>query len=183
MNKRKSISKRKRFDVFKRDSFTCQYCGAHPPHVILHIDHIIPVVEGGGNEIENLVTACESCNLGKSANLLADVPPSLADRAKEVAEREEQIRGYAEVMQARADRIENEAWAIAAALKGAEYLESYDGRRLLSIRRFLEQMAYHHVLEAAEITRAKFYQIGNRAFRYFCGICWARIREEGHGAG
>lgn len=44
---RKAISKKTRFDVFKRDGFTCQYCGAHPPEVVLHIDHIIAVAEGG----------------------------------------------------------------------------------------------------------------------------------------
>lgn len=45
---RKAISKKTRFEVFKRDRFTCQYCGATPPGVLLHIDHIHPVAEGGG---------------------------------------------------------------------------------------------------------------------------------------
>ena len=66
--KRKAISKKTRFEVFKRDGFTCQYCGAHPPQAILHVDHIVPVAEGGGNEDTNLVTACDHCNLGKAAN-------------------------------------------------------------------------------------------------------------------
>ena len=37
--KRKSISKKARFEVFKRDSFTCQYCGRTAPDVVLHLDH------------------------------------------------------------------------------------------------------------------------------------------------
>lgn len=37
---RKPISKTLRFEVFKRDSFKCQYCGAEAPNVLLHIDHI-----------------------------------------------------------------------------------------------------------------------------------------------
>ena len=40
---RKAISKKLRFEVFKRDSFTCQYCGKSAPDVILHVDHILPV--------------------------------------------------------------------------------------------------------------------------------------------
>jgi len=35
-----AISKRDRFEVFKRDKFTCQYCGKAAPDVVLHIDHI-----------------------------------------------------------------------------------------------------------------------------------------------
>ena len=46
-NKRKSITKSVRFEVFKRDGFKCQYCGASAPDVILEVDHIVPVAEGG----------------------------------------------------------------------------------------------------------------------------------------
>ena len=35
---RKQISARIRFEIFKRDQFTCQYCGAHPPAVILQVE-------------------------------------------------------------------------------------------------------------------------------------------------
>jgi len=55
-NVRKAISKKMRFEILKRDSFTCQYCGKTPPEAILEIDHIDPVAEGGSNEILNLVT-------------------------------------------------------------------------------------------------------------------------------
>lgn len=49
MSKRKSISKKLRFEVFKRDSFTCQYCGKMAPDVVLEVDHINPVASGGEN--------------------------------------------------------------------------------------------------------------------------------------
>lgn len=71
MKKRESISKKIRFEIFKRDNFKCQYCGSSAPHVLLHIDHIKPVSKGGTNVITNLITACESCNGGKS-NILLD---------------------------------------------------------------------------------------------------------------
>jgi hypothetical protein len=63
---REQIRKSVRFEVFKRDSFTCQYCGEKAPDVVLEIDHITPVADGGDNDILNLVTACRSCNSGKS---------------------------------------------------------------------------------------------------------------------
>lgn len=72
MTKRQSISKRNRFEVFKRDSFSCQYCGASAPEATLQIDHIKPVSKGGDNSILNLVTACLDCNSGKSDNELSD---------------------------------------------------------------------------------------------------------------
>jgi len=61
-----------RFEVLKRDAFTCKYCGANGNDVLLHVDHIIPVVEGGTNDIINLTTACQPCNAGKGGIKLDD---------------------------------------------------------------------------------------------------------------
>lgn len=63
--KRQAVSQKTRFEVFKRDKFTCQYCGAKAPDVLLHADHVVPVAEGGPSDILNLVTACSVCNGGK----------------------------------------------------------------------------------------------------------------------
>lgn len=65
MSDRTPIPKRLRFEVLRRDSFTCRYCGRQPPEVVLHLDHIVPVANGGTNDLENLVTACLPCNIGK----------------------------------------------------------------------------------------------------------------------
>lgn len=70
--RRADVSKRVRFEVFKRDCFQCQYCGASAPTVVLHVDHIHPVAAGGDNDLVNLVTSCEPCNLGKGARVLTD---------------------------------------------------------------------------------------------------------------
>lgn len=69
---RKAISKKTRFEVFKRDSFKCQYCGTGAPDVVLVVDHLHPVALGGSAEILNLVTACVGCNAGKGAVPLSD---------------------------------------------------------------------------------------------------------------
>lgn len=65
---RKPLTNKQRFDIFKRDGFTCQYCGAHGPGTQLQIDHIEPVAKGGQCESGNFLTACKPCNSGKAAN-------------------------------------------------------------------------------------------------------------------
>lgn len=176
--KRKAISKKVRFEVFKRDGFTCQYCGAHPPQAILHVDHIIPVAEGGGNEDTNLVTACDHCNLGKSANSLAKIPASLAERAAEVAEREEQLRGYSEVMAAQRERIEDDAWEVAEVFMRRFAQDGIRRDWLESIKRFVERIGVHECIRAMEIATAR-QRYPNKCFPYFCGICWNIVRREG----
>lgn len=71
-NKRNPNTKklRERFLVFQRDSFTCSYCGAKPPEVVLQVDHILPKSKGGENEMGNYTTSCSLCNLGKGDVLL-----------------------------------------------------------------------------------------------------------------
>ncbi len=44
-----------RFNVFLRDRFTCQYCGAHED---LTFDHVIPRSKGGQTTWDNVVAAC-----------------------------------------------------------------------------------------------------------------------------
>lgn len=68
----KGIPPKMRFEVFKRDAFTCQYCGRSAPDVTLEADHIKPQKEGGKNHITNLITSCKECNRGKGAKLLDD---------------------------------------------------------------------------------------------------------------
>ena len=68
--KRVPLSKKRRFDIFDRDNFTCRYCGKSPPDVKLVVDHIVPVAKGGGSEPANLVTSCSDCNAGKGAKVL-----------------------------------------------------------------------------------------------------------------
>lgn len=96
MATRKPLSKRVRFEVFKRDAFTCQYCGAKAPEVVLHCDHINPVAAGGDNDIMNLVTACADCNGGKAAKKLDD--RSAVERQRTQIEELEARREQLEMM-------------------------------------------------------------------------------------
>lgn len=73
-NKREPITPRLRAEVLNRDSYTCVDCGASPrkdSSVKLHIHHVNPVSAGGKTVLDNLVTNCETCNLGKSDVVLS----------------------------------------------------------------------------------------------------------------
>jgi 5-methylcytosine-specific restriction endonuclease McrA len=61
-----------RRNIFVRDQYTCQYCGATPKEDDLTIDHIIPKSRGGRTIWENVVLACTICNTEKGSRLPAE---------------------------------------------------------------------------------------------------------------
>lgn len=172
--KRQGISKKTRFEVFKRDGFKCQYCGAHPPSVLLHVDHILAVANGGKNNFDNFVTACEPCNLGKGARALTSIPQSLGDKARQISEREEQLRGYSDILEAKRERLEDECWRVLKEMEPG--VESVPRDQFNSVRRFIEKLGIHAVLESMETAMASTASYRNK-FKYFCGVCWSKIRE------
>ena len=66
-----------RFGVLQRDGFRCRYCGrpGSAPGVVLHVDHVVSLAAGGASTEDNLLTACEECNLGKSTRAVVPVDP------------------------------------------------------------------------------------------------------------
>ncbi len=73
-----AVSKRLRYEILRRDNYTCRYCGAAAPAVVLVVDHVAPSALGGRDDPSNLVASCVDCNSGKSATppdaaLVADV--------------------------------------------------------------------------------------------------------------
>ena len=61
---------RLRFRILNRDGFQCKYCGKSALSGYdgpLHIDHVVPVSDGGSNSESNLITSCAECNMGKLA--------------------------------------------------------------------------------------------------------------------
>lgn len=176
MSKRKTLSKKARFEVFKRDEFTCQYCGATPPKVILHVDHITPVAGGGQNDMDNLITSCQPCNQGKGAASLSCVPQSLKDKAETVKEREEQIRGYSEVMAARRERLEDESWQALEEFMRVFRTDSVSREEFASVKRFVETLGIDTVIWAVDLALARKPYYPSSCFRYFCGICWNKVR-------
>lgn len=61
-----------RAEVRKRAGNACEYCRLHQddsPLAVLHIEHIIPKIHGGSDDLNNLALACVDCNLHKGTNL------------------------------------------------------------------------------------------------------------------
>jgi 5-methylcytosine-specific restriction endonuclease McrA len=66
--------------VHERDEYKCRYCGKQLTHLTATLDHVTAVAEGGGNELNNLVTACLECNASKQKRPVGDF---LAERREE----------------------------------------------------------------------------------------------------
>ncbi len=70
-----------RREIFRRDNYTCQYCGRHD--TTLTLDHVIPRHLGGAHKWTNLVTACYACNHRKGGRKLEEAHMRLAHIPKE----------------------------------------------------------------------------------------------------
>lgn len=188
------ISVRVRFEVFKRDRFTCAYCGRTPPEVLLEADHIVPKAAGGSDDITNLITSCQTCNRGKSARLLEEGSAPVVGRAsvEEMQERIEQAKAYVEAVTGLQSILGHQvqmvidAWA---KVYGAALEEREDGTYWTfhgygrwpeerSIRRFLRSLPLESVLEAVDITAGRMRNPNDDARRYFYGVCHRMVRER-----
>jgi len=69
--------------VAQRAHGRCEYCGLSPQgqEARFHIDHVVPVVEGGETVEENLALACVSCSLRKAARIRALDPQTGVEAA------------------------------------------------------------------------------------------------------
>lgn len=179
MPKRKAISKKLRFEIFKRDLFTCQYCGAKPPTVILEVDHIIPVVSGGENQEDNLLTSCFDCNRGKGARLLTEAPEALTEKIKLQKEKQIQLKEFEKLLQKQKDLMEGYVleleYEFYKSMK-CSFSESFK----LSVKIFFKKLNKTEVIDSLEIALTKEYS-PERTLKYFCGVCWNRIRERENG--
>lgn len=175
---RKPISKTARFNVFKRDGFRCQYCGQCPPAVVLEVDHITPVSRGGSNVIHNLLTACFDCNRGKAAGLLTDIPQTLADKAALIQEKQEQLRAFEKLLKKVRAAEELRVDAVQEVFEKAFPGRSLTGPFRESVRQFLEKLDLYQVTGAMTIACGRRSDSAQQAVKYFCGICWTKIREQ-----
>lgn len=148
---REPVSKKTRFEVFKRDKFTCQYCGAKAPEVVLHADHIRPVADGGKSDILNLVTACAACNGGKGARLLDD--RSAVERQRTQIEDLEARREQLEMMLAWRDAAQAETVDTVEAIserlgERGGFVPNESGKS--HIRKWLKRFTFAEVLAALD---------------------------------
>lgn len=176
--KRQSISKRNRFEVFKRDGFCCQYCGSTPPAVVLEIDHIQPVSKGGDNDIDNLVTACFDCNRGKTNNLLSELPETVKEKAELLREKEEQLAEFNKLLRKKKARQTREINKIEKVF--SDYFENKCFTQSFKDSVRNNFLPYIHVsdLERAMGIACNKCEEPESAVKYFCGICW-KWKKEG----
>ena len=182
---RKPIPKSVRFEVFKRDKFTCQYCGASAPDVILQVDHIKPVSKGGTNDIMNLVTACRDCNSGKTNRELSDDSAIKVQKKRldDMQERREQLEMMLQWRDSLLNAVEAEVDAINSIFcRQTKWGISDHGR--IGIRKLIKQFGFNEVYEACQIAVDKYYNSTesswNNAYNKIGGICYNRkkAREE-----
>lgn len=178
--KRKPISKRIRFEIFKRDLFTCQYCGNTPPSVILECDHINPVSKGGTNDEHNLITSCFNCNRGKSNVELIIAPKTISEKYKILQEKDLQFVEYQKLVRKFNNRINKLIEKIVKI-----YSNSFPGYTTTehfkqgSIKKFILNLEFNEVEEAMYTSCGKFN--ADDSLKYFCGICWNKIKGVKYG--
>jgi len=160
MTERKPIEKRIRFEVFKRDMFTCQYCGRKVPDVVLQCDHIKPLAKGGKNEITNLITSCFDCNSGKSDKQLSD-NSSVVKQQKQlelIQEKKEQLEMIFKWKES-LDKIDKFTFErIAKQIELRMKPNTLDEKGKQGIRSLIKKYSVEKILHAIEIAAEKYLQ-------------------------
>lgn len=177
MSKRTPVSKRTRFSIFKRDFFTCQYCGNKPPSVVLEVDHVLPVAEGGTNATHNLITACFDCNRGKGAGLLSTVPGGVAKQAELAAEKLAQVKAFDRLIKSQRKIEESKIDEVEQAFQLHFPEHSFTPKFRQSVRVFIQRIPTHQVVDAMHLACGRISNVHD-ATKYFCGICWKQIKES-----
>lgn len=191
MSQRTPVPKSVRFEVFKRDSFTCQYCGRKAPEVILECDHIEPVAGGGSNAVMNLITACEDCNRGKGARRLDErhILEKQRGQVEAINERRVQLEMLSEWHQ----QIANEGNAVVEILAkrweathASGWGVSDYGKDL--IRKWLRKFTAEELMEAMAASWASYCERGEdgaptpdsleKAFNFIPRVAAARRSDE-----
>ena len=181
-NKRIARPKKMRFEVFKRDSFRCQYCGRSAPDVILEVDHIKPVAAGGKNTMMNLVTSCRDCNRGKGKRELGDKNEVIKQKAvlDDLNERRQQMELMI-LWKTELDEIaEKQVSVIEKVLVDDSVYILYDhGRR--KIKMLIKEFGFDTVYDAAEIASRQYPYI-TEMLNKIGGICY-NISRKGQSNG
>lgn len=182
-DQRRPISRRLRFEILRRDNYTCRYCGAGAPEAKLTVDHVVPVALGGGDEPTNLITACDDCNGGKASSnpdeaLVADVDATAFRWAKAIEQAAEIRRIELEHDAAIAARFDvkwrswhygTQEWVLPRTTSWAQIVRNY-------IAAGLTEADLLANVDIAMNSSAK----PDMTWRYFCGVCKNEIgrRQE-----
>lgn len=174
------MNSRLRYEVLKRDGFTCRYCGGGAPDVKLTVDHVVPVALGGQDEPTNLVAACFDCNAGK-----ASVSP---DDATVANVQEDAIR-WAEAIKAAAAEQAQDAEMERFVVEEFEYSWSCWTVRgepaprpadwEVTVRGFYRSGLESELLvDLMNQAMKREHIVTDQKFRYWCGMCWRTLEQR-----
>jgi hypothetical protein len=169
-----AIGKKKRFAIFERDNFTCQYCGNKPPKAILEVDHIVSRKDGGQDDDINLTTSCFLCNRGKSSKSV-DINKikkgKLKKELKFLKEQKDQLVAYYYFLEQRKS-IEKETTDI--------YINHWNkcsgGQNILTdygasgIKSLCEKYTSDMIFEAMEVAWDANHVEPEEKYKYMCGV-------------
>lgn len=173
-----AVSKRLRYEIFRRDNHMCRYCGGAAPDVTLTVDHVLPVALGGGDDPSNLVAACKDCNAGKAASnpdepLIDQVSDDAVRWAKAVDAAVRKVHAdFAAVQKAR-DEFDS-AWSKWTYSNGsvvprpANWPDTVDLLRARGLSSSLME-------ECIRIAMARPGIEAEQRFKYFCGVSWRKV--------
>ena len=178
-----AISKRLRYEVFRRDNHACRYCGAAAPDAKLTIDHVVPVTLGGTDDPANLVTACADCNAGKSGS--SPDAPIVADLSADALRWGQAMRQAADFLLAEYREREDLHARFRDHWQGWCYGPSYNKQTFplpagweKSVDGFLSaSLPMEILLECVDKAMAASHVDPSATFRYTCGIAWRKVAE------
>jgi len=183
-NGTRSISRRLRYEILKRDGHRCRYCGAAAPDVQLTIDHVVPVALGGDDSSSNLATACRDCNSGKSSTNPNDEQVAEVDALAELFRDAFRRASYAdrEISEQEFDAVDEMVCDFAEYWN--EMARETNKRHPLPPETRGSIIRLHRAgLDESDLFRAAYemFHMSPKTvdgFRYFCGICWNIIRKR-----
>ena len=189
--KRKSFSKKERFEIFKRDNFTCQYCGQEAPDVILEVDHIKPLAENGSNDLTNLITSCRDCNRGKGPKKLDDDSEVKKQKKQleELNERKKQLEMMAEWREELLDLKEKKIELLTDYWKKMTGKFNLNGKARHELGKLLDSHPIERIMDAIEININKYLEYSpenimptresaDRAFSKLSGTCYLKKQSK-----
>lgn len=178
----RTVSKRLRFEIFRRDNHACRYCGAMAPEVTLTIDHVTPVALGGTSEPTNLVTACADCNGGKSSTSpTSEIVDDVAQDALRWADAVKRAAALAKADKAAATKYRNafkRQWMSHSWGKNDQYTNPMPSEWQQSIESFRQAgLPIEELKDAVDVACNNGYIKMENVFRYMCGVSWKKIER------
>lgn len=178
------VTKRTRYEVLKRDNFTCRYCRSSEGE--LTVDHVTPRALGGSDDPTNLVAACRDCNAGKSStsptdDIVADVAGDLLRWGQAIKEWNRIQKGSKKARAKWVSAFDAEWTKWGYGFRQIEYPRPSDWRE--SARQFFATgLPIEEAIEAIEIACGSTRVNPDGAWRYCCGVIWKKVEQMTTGA-